>query len=88
MAEDQTPFKATQTFTHKYANEMVLRTYLMGTAGLKETQFRINVSSILPVDRSLQILSYSQIQDNKIEIQLTGESAKLEEVSLVQFSWL
>jgi len=88
MTDNQTPFKPTQVFTHKYANENILRTYLVDTAGLKKDQFLIKVSFILPVGVNLQILSYTQIQDHDIQIQITGEPSKLEEVSLVLCGWL
>ncbi|KAK8101858.1 hypothetical protein PG999_012232 [Apiospora kogelbergensis] len=41
MADNQKPFKATHTFTHKYTREHILRKYLIDTAKLTTEQFRM-----------------------------------------------
>lgn len=83
MTENKRPFEPTHVFTHKYAKEHVLRKYLVGTAGIREDQFRIQVSFIPPFDGRVQMLSFTQTQDNELQLQV-DEPAKLDDVSRVR----
>lgn len=88
MADNQKPFKATHTFTHKYTREHILRKYLIDTAKLTTEQFRMQVSFVLSVHENPQILTNIQTEDNNLGLEITDETVKLEEVSLICIDWL